>query len=94
MAKKKKTQPKPLARGFAVTSIPKKAPQEQGNATGEEPSAVGTPDAKDTQNHEPVEDEVVKGQKAEERSLQEIVDKLQEKTERDIVRNVKVRRCT
>jgi ATP-dependent RNA helicase DHX29 len=91
MPKKKKTQQKPLARGFAVTSIPKKAPLEQGNATGEESSTVGTPDAQDAQHREPFEDEVLN---AEERSLQDIVDKLQEKTEKEIVRTVKVRGCT
>ncbi len=94
MAKKKKTQQKPLARGFAVTSIPKKAPPlEQGDVKGEEPSIVKTPDAQDAQHHEPVEDEVLNCQKAEERSLQDIVDKLQEKTEKEIVRTVKVRGC-
>jgi hypothetical protein len=61
MPKKKKTQLKPLARGFAVTSIPKKAPLEQGDTKGEEPSTVGTPDAQDAQPpREPVKDEVLK----------------------------------
>ncbi|KAH9042390.1 P-loop containing nucleoside triphosphate hydrolase protein [Lactarius hengduanensis] len=89
MPKKKKTQQKPLDRGFAVTSIPKKTPAaavEQGDAKGEEPSTVGTPDAQDAQHREPIEDEVLN---AEERSLQDIVDKLQEKTEKEIVRTVK-----
>ena len=91
MPKKKKTQQKPVARGFAKTSIPKKAPLEQSDATADEPSTVGTPDALDAQHHEPVKDEVFN---AEERALQDIVDKLQEKTEKEIVRTVKVRGCT
>ncbi|KAI9445226.1 P-loop containing nucleoside triphosphate hydrolase protein [Lactarius indigo] len=86
MPKKKKTQQKPLDRGFAVTSIPKKAPVEQGDAKGEEPSTVETPDAQDPQHREPIEDEVLN---TEERSLQDIVDKLQEKTEKEIVRTIK-----
>ena len=93
MPKKKKTQLKPLPRRVAVTSVPKKAPLELGDAKGEEPSTVGTPDAQDARHHEPVEDEVLNGQKAEERSLQDMVDKLQEKTEKEIVRTVKVRGC-
>lgn len=90
MPKKKKTQLKPEARGFAVKSIPKKAPLEQADTKGEVPS-VETLDAQDPRPHrELVEDEVLNSQTAEERSLQDIVDKLQEKTEKEIVRTVKV----
>jgi ATP-dependent RNA helicase DHX29 len=91
MPKKRRTQQKPLDRGFALKSIPKKTPLEQGDTKGEEPSTVETPDAQDAQPHrEPVEDEVLNGQTAEERSLQDIIDKRQEKTEKEIVRTVKV----
>lgn len=90
MAKKKKTQLKPVARGVALTSIPKKVPLEQGDTKGEEPSTVGTPDVQDAQHREPVEDKALNGLSAEERSLQDIVEKLQEKTEKEIVRTVKV----
>lgn len=95
MAKKKKTQLKPEARGFAVKSIPKKAPLEQGDTKGEVPPTVETLDEQDAQPHpEPIKDEVLNSQTAEERSLQDIVDKLQEKTEKEIVRTLKVRECT
>lgn len=90
MPKKKKTQLKPEARDFARTSIPKKAPLEQGDTKEEEPSTIGTPDAQDAQYREPVEYEALKGQSAGERFLQDIVDKLQEKTEKEVVRTVKV----
>ena len=74
-----------------MTSIPKKVPLEQGDTkVEEEPSTVGTPDAQDAQHREPVEDKALNGLSAEERSLQDIVDKLQEKTEKEIVRTVKV----
>jgi ATP-dependent RNA helicase DHX29 len=88
--KKKKTQPKPVARGFAVTSIPKKAPPESpprqdegGSPLAESPQQVARLD-------EPVEDEATSRQRAEEQSLQVLVEKLQEKTEKEIVRTVKV----
>ena len=94
MPKKKKTQLKPIPRGFAVTSIPKKAPQEptltQPDTDAKEESASSeVPHT--TQTHEPVEDEALKPQTAEERSLQDLVDRLQERTEKEIVRTIKVR---
>ena len=94
MAKKKKGL-KSTNRGFAVTSIPKKAPPE--------PTPQDDSDAKvecasaevshTTQTHELVEDETLSRQNAEERSLQELVDRLQERTEKEIVRTIKVREC-
>jgi hypothetical protein len=99
MPKKKKTQLKPVARGFAVTSIPKKAPpeppppsQQDSDANGESASSEVPHSA---QTHEPVEDEALILQNAEERSLQDLVVKLQERVEKEIVRTVKVRggRC-
>jgi hypothetical protein len=92
MTKKKKTQLKPVARGFAVTSIPKKAPPESPPLTqhdsdvNDESASSDVPHA--TQTHEPVKDEALN---AEERSLQDLVDKLQERVEKEIVRTVKVR---
>jgi ATP-dependent RNA helicase DHX29 len=95
MPKKKKTQLKPVARGFAVTSIPKKAPpeppppsQHDSDANGESASSEVPLSA---QTHEPVEDEALIPQNTEERSLQDLVDKLQERVEKEIVRTVKVR---
>ncbi|KAI0318481.1 P-loop containing nucleoside triphosphate hydrolase protein [Amylostereum chailletii] len=96
MAKKKKTQLKPVARGFATTSVPKKVipVQEQ------EPEA-------DAIEHEPAEASVEAGQEAaldiqqqpekdgfdldkvEEQSLQNLVDKFQDKLEKDIKRTIK-----
>ena len=94
MPKKKKTQLKPVHRGFAVTSVPKKAPPEPppsqhdpdangGSASSEAPHTA--------QTHEVAEGEALDLQSAEEKSLQELVDRLQEKTEKEIVRTVKVR---
>lgn len=92
MPKKKKTQQKPY-RGFAVTSIPKKAPPEptpqDDSDTKVEPASAEI--SHTAQTHEPVEDETLSRQNAEERSLQELVDRLQERTEKEIVRTIKVR---
>ena len=94
MPSKKRKAQKPTNRGFAVTSIPKKAPPA-------EPTPQNDSDAKlehapaevshTTQTHELVEDETHSRQNAEERSLQELVDRLQERTEKEIVRTIKVR---
>ncbi|ESK98316.1 atp dependent rna [Moniliophthora roreri MCA 2997] len=98
MAKKKKSQLKPVPRGFATTSVPKKvAPAEE-----EEPQAAveisqilqsevgGVEKEAVPLNAEraPVEDEF-DPEKAEEQSLQNLVDKLQEKTEKEITRTIK-----
>ncbi|KAG9314475.1 hypothetical protein JVU11DRAFT_5272 [Chiua virens] len=97
MPKKKKTQLKPLARGFATTSIPKKAVQ----AEEIELSADETP---------PTEDEVANPASADlptapqgaqpdsdkpgvqpddQQNFQGMVDKYQEKTEKEISRTIK-----
>jgi len=78
-----------------VTSIPKKAPpeptpQDDSDAKVESASAEVS---HTTQTHELVGDETLSRQNAEERSLQELVDRLQERTEKEIVRTVKVRGC-
>ena len=93
MPKKKKTQQKPIHRGFAVTSIPKKAqpePAHQDDSDAKvEPASAEVSHTVPT--HEPVQDETLSRQNAEERSLQELVDRLQERTEKEIVRTIKVR---
>jgi ATP-dependent RNA helicase DHX29 len=94
MPKRKKMQQKPLDRGFAVTSIPKKAPPEPPRIQDDldvkgEPASAEVPHV--VQIHEPVEDEALIRQRAEERSLQDLVDRLQERTEKEIARTVKVR---
>ncbi|KAI0257581.1 P-loop containing nucleoside triphosphate hydrolase protein [Lactifluus subvellereus] len=89
MAKKKKTQPK-SARGFAVTSIPKKAQPETPPNQDDVKGDLAPPELPQVaQPHEPIEDEATSRRKAEERSLQDLVEKLQDKTEKEIVRTVK-----
>ena len=97
MGKKKKTQLKPVARGFATTSVPsKKAVAEAESATNEEPppeqgivdeGATGSNITQGAANPE-----VLSRELAQEQSLQALVDKFQDKTERDIGRTLKVRK--
>lgn len=99
MAKKKKTQLKPVARGFATTSVPKKVvPVEEDaeaptSATGSSleedvpgidngPISNITPAQAQADEFDP--------NKVEEQSLQNLVDRLQSITEKDIMRTVKV----
>ena len=94
--KKKKTQLKPVARGFATTSVPKKVV--------EVPKEAETPDPKDT----PSSHDENAGESANEHPtgtpttdvntlseadqvLQTFIDKFQDKVEKEIVRTVKVR---
>ncbi|KAI0307778.1 P-loop containing nucleoside triphosphate hydrolase protein [Multifurca ochricompacta] len=91
MPKKKRTQQKPVPRGFAVTSIPKKVPPEllsQSNVKGESSSSEIS-EVQNAQHHESVEDEALTRQKAEEQPLQDLVDRMQDKTEKEITRAVK-----
>lgn len=97
MAKKKKTQLKPVARGFATTSQPKKVvpppeepePTPEANAVDAEPAPIDSAGASTpVASQESVDD--FDPEKVEEQSLQNLVDKFQEKTEKDIVRTVKV----
>ena len=90
MAKKKKSL-KPVARGFATVSVPKKP------VPSEEPqdSVEGAGDTPDTQGSDAIPASVTLPQidqaVLEVDALQAIVEKFQDKTEKDIVRNVKVR---
>jgi ATP-dependent RNA helicase DHX29 len=93
MPKKKKTQQKPIHRGFAVTSIPKKAPPERRDDSDAKVESASVELSHIAQTHEPVEDETLSRQRAEEQSLQGLVDRLQERTEKEIVRTIKVRGC-
>ena len=91
--KKKKTQLKPVARGFATTSVPKKVV--------EPPKELETPDSKDEASALPGKQPATNtlGAKAVEPSslsttdqaLQNLIDKFQDKAEKDIVRTIKVR---
>lgn len=99
MAKKKKSQLKPVARGFATTSVPKKVVENEQNTddtitdnTAEEaptsdashPSTVAHVQSDTPQDHSFDPDKV------EEQSLQNLVDKYQEKTEKETLRTIKV----
>ncbi|KAF9229432.1 P-loop containing nucleoside triphosphate hydrolase protein [Gyrodon lividus] len=101
MAKKKKTQLKPVARGFATTSIPKKVVQvEEAEPPANEPptsagsmgetmpsgevSSIIQAPAQDT----PPQDEF-DAEAAEEQSLQNMIEKFQEKIEKEISRAIK-----
>lgn len=71
-----------------MTSIPKKAPPEP--TPQDDSDAKVEPAVSHTaQTHELVEDETLSRQNAEERSLQDLVDRLQERTEKEIVRTIK-----
>ncbi|KAF7789912.1 hypothetical protein EIP86_000860 [Pleurotus ostreatoroseus] len=98
MAKKKKTQLKPVVRGFATQSVPKKIVEVQPDAepesysstvpsTSEEVPSAQT-DVATTAATEANQFDAVK--QAEERALQNIVDRHQDRTEKEIIRTVKI----
>lgn len=106
MAKKKKSQLKPVARGFATTSVPKKptateeelAPQfgdmSHKSTQGMNGDSSGKVDVIDfnteVMSSAPFEGSECNVEKTEGQSLQNLVDKYQEKTEKDITRSIKV----
>lgn len=80
MAKKKKTQLKPVVRGFATTSVPRRAATEEVSAVdGQTHQATGVQG--DKEGHGTVDKK-----DPEEILLQSYVDKLQERTEKEISR--------
>jgi ATP-dependent RNA helicase DHX29 len=106
MAKKKKSQLKPVERGFATTSVPKKptvidaelAPQ-TGDMShksaraldGDSSSKVDMTDSTvNAISSVPFDGSKYDAEKAEEQSLQNLVDRYQEKTEKEITRSIKV----
>lgn len=97
MAKKKKTQVKTVVRGFATTSVPKKVekvvePEEVADSPSTQELPLEQPESLDPVKKGGAEEEPTDEfdpEKVEEQSLQNLVDKLQEKTEREIVRTVK-----
>lgn len=100
MAKKKKTQLKPVARGFSTTSVPKKAVLER--IPVDTPLSSVENDSPNESTSTPTSELAVVPQlltdkdgfdpdDVEAQSLQNIVDKYQEKVEKDIRRSVKVR---
>ena len=107
MAKKKKSQLKPVARGFATTSVPKKpAVTDQqsipqiahiphvaittlnGDSSGEN---IVTESSVPVTNTQPVNGLEYDAEKAEEQFLQNLVDKYQEKTGKEITRTLRVK---
>lgn len=98
MAKKKKSQLKPVARGFATTSVPKKVVENEQNTddtiadtTSEETPTI---DASNSSTVAPVQSDAPQDHsfdpdKVEEQSLQNLVDKYQEKTEKETLRTIK-----
>jgi hypothetical protein len=99
MAKKKKTQLKPVVRGFATTSVPKKVVAAEADVIPTDASAVHpehSPPPNDG-THDASLDSVVPSHaksdrdKAQDAALQNLVEKLQEKTEKEITRTIKVR---
>lgn len=91
MGKKKKTALKPLVRGFATTSQPKKVepvvePEEEEAPPVKQPT-VG---AGDEGAQQPERDDWDEGEKLEEARLQGYVDRLQEKGDKEVSRILKV----
>ncbi|KAG1757436.1 P-loop containing nucleoside triphosphate hydrolase protein [Suillus lakei] len=98
MAKKKKSQLKPVARGFATTSVPKKVVENEQNTgdtiadtTVEEPqtSDASHPSTVAQVQPDTPQDHSFDPDKVEEQSLQNLVDKYQEKTEKETLRTIK-----
>lgn len=100
MAKKKKTQLNPVARGFATTSQPSKRAiaeaQEAAAIAKNEATAASTPEptpdqtASVTPTGEPSALTESKELDFEEQTCQDMVDRWQNKTDREIARNIQV----
>jgi ATP-dependent RNA helicase DHX29 len=99
MAKKKKSQLKPVARGFATTSIAKKVVQSEAEEeVGGDVVADKTDEIQKVRNEGtiggpfPGQDEAddFDPEKVETQSLQNLVDKLQERVEKEVSRTLKV----
>jgi ATP-dependent RNA helicase DHX29 len=93
MAKKKKTALKPVARGFATTSVPKKVVEPVEDVVDSSTAAEDANTSDATASHQgngaaPADSVAVLS--AEEQALQSLTEKLQEKTEKEVIRVVKV----
>jgi ATP-dependent RNA helicase DHX29 len=92
MGKKKRTQIKPVARGFATTSMPSKksvaAAQEK--EVEETASAEATGSDRGPADPNKTTEDKAGNLNEEEMALQSLVDKWQEKTEKEIGRTLKV----
>lgn len=93
MAKKKKTQLKPVARGFATVSVTKKAaPAETEPEAAPGPSegtSASDPQVLSPNSNVPGSIESFDPSQAEEQSLQTLIDKHQDRVEKEIVRTIK-----
>jgi ATP-dependent RNA helicase DHX29 len=93
MAKKKKTALKPVARGFATTSVPKKVVEAADDVIEpmEITEEVSTPETAVTSADNGVALSGDNGAPSnEDQAMQSLVEKLQEKTEKEVTRVVKV----
>ncbi|KAI0932374.1 hypothetical protein AcW2_001025 [Taiwanofungus camphoratus] len=93
MAKKKRTQLKPVARGFATTSVPKKVVQaveaEASTSDTSQPEVLEDVVASTSGDTLQSQTEEYDPDKHEEMSLQLLVDKFQDKIEKEVVRTIK-----
>ena len=100
MAKKKKTQLKPVVRGFATVSVAKKAApvdaepevealpsQAEGSSTTQGPDGANLSGVQ-------TESDASDPAKAEEQHLQSLIDKFQDRVEKETVRTIKVIKST
>lgn len=96
MAKKKKTQLKPVARGFATTSVPKKVvetpPEAEKSVEVVQDSSLPTAAeiSSSAQGSTQAQAQEADSATPETQALQNLVEKFQDRTEREIVRTVKV----
>ncbi|CCM00897.1 uncharacterized protein FIBRA_02943 [Fibroporia radiculosa] len=92
MAKKKKTQPKAIVRGFATTSVPKKVQPAEADSVisnNEDLSALRDADPPPSEPLVPAGQSADDPDRREEQASQTLVDKFQDKTDREIVRMLK-----
>lgn len=96
MAKKKKSQLKPVVRGFATTSVAKKVALEAETDSNEESSVTTDADvlgSSSTLSGETGANQLkvaAVGLDSQEQTLQDLVDKFQDRVEKDVTRTVKV----
>ena len=92
--KKKKTQLKPIARGFATTSVPKKVVETPKEPETPEPKDVSSTSEEqlnaDAPNQEGKPADATALSEADQ-ALQNFIDKFQDKVEKEVVRTIKVR---
>lgn len=96
MAKKKKSQLKPVVRGFATTSVAKKVTPEVQNDADEDSTSmphidnIESSDSPANDAGSGQQNPITNGLSDEEKLLQSFVDKYQDRVEREVTRAVKV----